>query len=111
MRSKEPEARPAKSFSSLRIGELLLPADHRVVGRSPRRRVAPSLRRPFVESPTSLNLPSIVTLGQSPTLNHHDVTVRLQAHADFVSSMRSPVFAARQYVNHFSVPNHACKSS
>jgi hypothetical protein len=53
------------------------------------------------------NLPSVVALCETPALNHHDLTVRLKPHADFVSSVRSSGFAPRKHIDNLSVPNYA----
>src|SRR6185295_12586698 len=57
------------------------------------------------------NLLSIVTLRDSPALNHHHVTIRFEPNTDLVFSIWPPRFSTREHVDHFSVPDHAGECS
>jgi len=57
-----------------------------------------------------LNRLPVVAFGESPALNHYNVTVRPKADADFVSSVWSSAFPAPQNINYLAVANHAGES-
>jgi hypothetical protein len=61
--------------------------------------------------PTLLFKPlAIITLTDTPSLDHDDSAIELEAHADFISPGRAPALAPREQVNHFAIANHTRKS-